>query len=218
MIFIPVATSVILPSTAAAAFLFIDSIVTLPLLIRAVKHCNWPTVLPAALGSVIFVHLGAWLLANTDVLILRWVIFAIVICLLMLLISGWRYNKQPASAVSFATGGVSGVLGGVSQVSAPPVVAMWLSSSNDPLVVRANLIAFFALASIGTFIAYALNGFFTREVFHLLIMAVPVYALAIFAGAHGFSKADPALYRKIAYGLIALAVFTSMPALDPLFR
>lgn len=218
MIFIPVATSVILPSTAAAAFLFIDSIVTLPLLVRAVRHCNWSTVLPAALGSVIFVHLGAWMLAKTDVLILRWVIFAIVTCLLLLLISGWRYHKQPAAVVSFATGGVSGVLGGVSQVSAPPVVAMWLSSSSDPSVVRANLIAFFALASIGTFAAYALNGFFTREVFHLLIMAVPVYALAIFAGARGFSKADPALYRKIAYGLIALAVLTSMPALDPLFR
>ena len=218
MIFIPVATSVILPSTAAAAFLFIDSIVTLPLLVRAVRQCNWSTVLPAALGSVIFVHLGAWLLANTDTLILRWMIFAIVTCLLALLISGWRYHRQPAAAISFATGGVSGVLGGISQVSAPPVVAMWLSSSNEPSVVRANMIAFFALASIGTFIAYLLNGFFTREVFHLLIMAVPVYGLAIYAGARGFSNANPALYRKIAYGLIALAVLTSMPALDPLFR
>ncbi|MBG6175763.1 putative membrane protein YfcA [Labrenzia sp. EL_208] len=218
MIFIPVATSVVAPATAAATFLFIDSIVTLPLLIRAVRHCNWATVLPAAFGAVIFVHLGAWLLASTDVLILRWAIFAIVTCLLALLISGWRYHRQPAAAVSFATGSVSGVLGGISQVSAPPVVAMWLSSANDPAIVRANMIVFFTLASVGTFVAYTLNGFFTQEVFRLLIMAVPVYGLAIFAGARGFSKADPAVYRKFAYVLIAVAALTSMPALDPLLR
>ncbi|WP_422378248.1 sulfite exporter TauE/SafE family protein [Roseibium sp.] len=218
MIFMPMATSVMLPSTAAAAFLVIDGLVALPLIFRVLKLCNWSTVLPAVLGSVIFVQAGAWLLANLDVLPLRWFIFAIVAGLLLLLISGWRYRRKPTRPVSFGAGAVAGILGGVSQVSAPPIVAFWLSSAKEPAVVRANLIVFFPLASLGTFVAYALNGFFTLEVFHLLLMAVPVYALAIYLGSHGFSKADPRLYRKLAYGLIALAALTSMPALDPLFR
>ncbi|WP_269585599.1 sulfite exporter TauE/SafE family protein [Roseibium sp. Sym1] len=218
MIFMPVATSVMLPSTAAAAFLFIDGLVALPLVIRALRLCDWTTVLPAVIGAVIFVQSGAWLLANTDVLALRWFIFAIVTGLLLLLISGWRYRSKPTRPVSFAVGAVAGVLGGVSQVSGPPVVAFWLSSAREPAIVRANLIVFFALASIGTFAAYVLNGFFTVKVFHLLFVAVPVYALAIYLGSNGFRKADPALYRKLAYGLIALAALTSMPALDPLFR
>ncbi len=218
MIFMPVATSVMLPSTAAAAFLFIDGIVALPLVVRAFRLCDWATVLPAVIGAVIFVHTGAWLLANTDALLLRWIIFAIVTGLLLLLISGWRYHKKPSRPVSLGVGAVAGVLGGISQVSGPPVVAFWLSSAKEPAIVRANLIIFFALASVGTFFAYIVNGFFTQEVLHLLIMAIPVYALAIFAGSKGFSKANPSLYRKLAYGLIALAAFTSMPALDPLFR
>ncbi|MCV0426396.1 MAG: sulfite exporter TauE/SafE family protein [Roseibium sp.] len=218
MIFMPVAASVLLPATAAATFLFIDGIVALPLVVRAVRRCDWSTVLPAAAGAVIVVHLGAWLLANSDVLLLRWIIFAIVTGLLVLLVSGWRYQKQPTTAVSFGVGSVSGFLGGISQVSAPPVAAFWLSSANEPAIVRANLIVFFALASIGTFVAYTLNGFFTPEVFHLLIMAVPVYGIAIFVGSRVFKQADPALYRKIAYILIALAALTSMPALDPVFR
>jgi len=218
MIFMPVATSVMLPSTAAASFLFIDGIVALPLVIRALRLCDWPTVLPAVAGAVISVHFGAWLLANTDVLVLRWMIFGIVTGLLLLLISGWRYHKKPTMPVSFGVGIVAGVLGGISQVSGPPVVAFWLSSAREPAIVRANLIVFFALASIGTFAAYILNGFFTVEVFHLLLMAIPVYALAIFAGSKGFSMANPSLYRKLAYVLIALAALTSMPAVDPLFR
>lgn len=218
MIFMPIATSVMLPSTAAASFLFIDGIVALPLVIRALRMCDWSTVLPAVIGAVVFVHFGAWLLANTDVLVLRWTIFAIVTGLLLLLISGWRYHGKATWPVSFGVGAVGGVLGGISQVSGPPVVAFWLSSAREPAIVRANLIVFFALASVGTFIAYILNGFFTLQVFHLLIVATPVYALAIYAGSKGFSKASPKLYRKLAYVLIALAALTSMPALDPLFR
>ncbi|POF31134.1 sulfite exporter TauE/SafE family protein [Roseibium marinum] len=218
MIFMPIATSVMLPSTAAASFLFIDGIVALPLVIRALRLCDWPTVLPAAIGAVICVHFGAWLLASTDVLVLRWSIFAIVTGLLLLLISGWRYNGKATWPVSLGVGAVAGVLGGISQVSGPPVVAFWLSSAREPAIVRANLIVFFALSSVGTFFAYILNGFFTLQVFHLLIMAIPVYALAIYAGSKGFSKANPNLYRKLAYVLIALAALTSMPALDPLFR
>jgi len=218
MIFMPVATSVMLPSTAAAAFLFIDGIVALPLVIRAVRTCDWPTVLPAVIGAVIFVQAGAWLLATADVLVLRWVIFAIVAGLLLLLISGWRYRKKPNAPVSFGVGAVAGVLGGISQVSGPPVVAFWLSSAKEPFIVRANLIVFFALSSIGTFAAYILRGFFTIEVFHLLVMAIPVYAVAIYLGSNGFKKADPSLYRIVAYGLIAIAALTSMPALDPFLR
>lgn len=218
MIFMPVAASVMLPSTAAATFLFIDGIVALPLVVRALRLCNWATVLPAVVGAVIFVHVGAWLLANADVLALRWTIFAIVTGLLLLLVSGWRYERMPSRPVSLGVGAVAGVLGGISQVSGPPVVAFWLSSAREPAIVRANLIVFFALASIGTFIAYILNGFFTLEVLHLLIMAIPVYALAIYLGSNGFKRADPALYRKLAYGLIALAALSSMPLLDPLFR
>ena len=218
MIFMPVAASVVLPATAAATFLFIDGIVALPLVVQAVRRCDWSTVIPAAAGAIVVVHFGAWLLANTDVLLLRWIIFAIVTALLLLLVSGWRYRKKPTAAVSFGVGSVSGFLGGISQVSAPPVVAFWLSSASEPAIVRANLIVFFALASVGTFIAYILNGFFTPEVFHLLIMAVPVYGMAIFVGSRGFKQANPALYRKLAYVLIALAALASMPALDPLLR
>ncbi|EFO31506.1 conserved hypothetical protein [Roseibium sp. TrichSKD4] len=86
MFFIPLATSVVSPPIAAASFLVIDGLVALPLLKNAVRICDWRTVLPAVLGSVLFVHAGAYLLASTDPLLLRWIIFAIVTSLLLLLV------------------------------------------------------------------------------------------------------------------------------------
>jgi uncharacterized membrane protein YfcA len=218
MIFMPVATSLMYPPTAAASFLFLDFVIGMPMVIRAVRICDWHTVIPAVIASAIFVHVGTWFLTNTDVLILRWIIFAIVAGVLILLLSGWRYHGRPSVPLSFGIGSVSGILGGISQVSGPPVVAFWLSSAKEPAIVRANLIVFFTLASIGTIVAYALNRLFTIEVFHFLIPAIPVYAVGLYLGTRGFGKADPKYYRVTAYVLIAIAAITSMPLLDGLFR
>lgn len=218
MIFMPVATSLMYPPTAAASFLFLDFFIGMPMVVRAVRICDWHTVIPAVITSVIFVHVGTWFLANTDVLVLRWIIFAIVAGVLALLVSGWRYHGRPSTPVSLGVGSVSGVLGGISQVSGPPVVAFWLSSAKEPAIVRANLIVFFTLASVGTILAYALNGLFTLEVLHFLFPAIPTYAIGIFLGTRGFGSADPKYYRVVAYSLIALAAMTSMPLLDGILR
>lgn len=218
MIYMPVATALLYPPTAAAGFLVLDSIIALPLVVRALRICDWRTIIPAVLASMIFVHVGTWFIATMDVLMLRWMIFFIVAGVLVLLISGWKYKRAPTPPVSFGVGAVAGVLGGVSQVAGPPVVAFWLSSAKEPAIVRANLIVFFALSSIGTIIAYWLRDFFTIDVARFLIAGIPAYGIGLFLGSSGFKSADPKFYRVIAYSLIALAAITSMPALDGLLR
>ena len=214
MIFMPVASALFSPPAAAGAFLLLDYFVTLPLLPRALRLCDWRTVLPAVLAAVVSVHLGAWMLVSADPLILRWVICLVVLALLGLLISGWRYSGTPSPATSAGVGVAAGIMGGVSQVSGPPVVAFWLSSPHPPHVIRANLIVFFALAGTGSLLAYLIAGVFNGRVVALAIGGIAVYGLGLYLGARGFGRANPQLYRRIAYSLIALAALTSLPALD----
>lgn len=218
MIFMPVASALIDPRVAAASFLVIDSLITLPIVARSVRICRWKTVLPAVVGAALFVPLGTYALAVADVVALRWFISGIVLCLCGVLATGWRYHGVPTVPVSLGVGASSGFLGGLSQISGPPVVAFWLSGPDHPAIIRANLMVFFALASIMTFVAYAAGGFFTGDVARLLVFAAPAYAVAIFLGARGFGKASPGLYRAVAYALIALAALTSLPALDGVLR
>ncbi|MBA5777270.1 sulfite exporter TauE/SafE family protein [Stappia sp. F7233] len=218
MIFMPVASALIDPRVAAASFLVVDSLITLPIVARSFRICQWRTVIPAAIGAALFVPLGAYALAVADILVLRWVISGIVLGLCALLATGWRYHGVPTVPVSLGVGASAGFLGGLSQISGPPVVAFWLSGPDNPAIIRANLMVFFALASIMTFVAYVTGGFFTGDVARLLLFAAPAYAVALFIGARGFGRASPRLYRSVAYGLIALAAITSLPALDGLLR
>lgn len=218
MIFMPIASTLMDPRLAAATFLVVDSLITLPIVFRSARICNWKTVTPAVIGAALFVPAGTYILAVTDTLSLRWTLSGVVIVLLGLLATGWRYKGTPTIAVSLGVGASAGFLGGVSQISGPPVVAFWLSGPENPAIICANLMVFFTLGSVMTYVAYTIGGFFTFDVVRLLITAAPAYALAIYVGARGFGKAGPTFYRVVAYGLIALAAITSLPAFDALIR
>lgn len=218
MVFMPFAAFLFDPALAVVAFFIIDALVPAPLVWNATKVCDWRTVLPCVLGSWCGVWLGAYLLATTDPLILRWAICGIIIALVLLMMSGWRYTNRPIVPLSLAVGASSGVLGGISQVSAPPVVAYWVSGPAPSAVIRANVICFFLFAAMGSVVAFLANGVFNTRSISLALWLAPFYGLAIFTGARLFSGADDRLFRKVAFAMILLAAITSLPLLDPILR
>ncbi|MDJ0932399.1 TSUP family transporter [Breoghania sp.] len=141
--------------------------------------------------------LGAAVLAHGDTLALRWGISLLVLALLALLILGWRDKEQPTVPVSIDVGMTAGFLGGVSQVAGPPVVAFWMSGPWSAPVIRANLIIYFALASIGSLVAFWWHGFFTMDVARLLTVLVPAYAIALFCGTRAFRLASDVVFRRV---------------------
>jgi uncharacterized membrane protein YfcA len=203
---------------AAVVFLTLDEFVALPLAVRAVRICDWSTVLPAAIAAMITIPFGAWVLASGDILTLRWAISLLALGLLILLASGWRYRDRPNLPVTLSVGAASGFLGGFAQISGPPIVAYWMSGPAPAAIIRANLIAYFLIISLASFAAYALNGFFSWEAMVTVLVLVPVYAFSIWLGAQGFARAGDRSYRPVAYVLIGLAALSSLPIFDPILR
>ena len=218
MIFMPVASTLIEPRAAAAGFLVLDALVTLPLVAGALRRCDWSTVLPVSLAAVAVVPLGAAILATADTEALRWGLSTIVLAAVALLLLGWRYQGRPRLAASLGVGAAAGLLSGVSQVAGPPVVVFWAAGPNEPATIRANLITFFAIASLAAFAAFYFNGFYNLGVVALTLALAPVYGLGILSGARLFGTAAPAVYRPVAYGIILLAAISSLPALDTWLR
>ncbi|TCT13358.1 hypothetical protein EDC22_101222 [Tepidamorphus gemmatus] len=218
MIFMPVASALIEPRVAAASFLVTSTVLMMPLVWSAMRICAWRTVLPASIGATLTVPLGAAVLAIGDPVAIRWAISAVVLGLLALMMSGWRYAGQPGPVVATGVGGVSGLLGGLAQIAGPPVIVFWMSGPNTSVTVRANLISFFTIVSASSFAAYAWNGFFTVEAMRQTLMLAPAYGIALFLGARMFRRASERGYRRLAYAIIATAAVSSLPLLDGLLR
>ncbi|MBP1850321.1 sulfite exporter TauE/SafE family protein [Rhizobium halophytocola] len=218
LIFMPVASALVGPKSAAAILWFIDTTMSLPMLPGAWRLSDKKQVGFMLAGAVIGLPLGTAVLTYSDPLALRWAIVVLVIGLLGLLVSGWRYGGAPKPPLTAGVGALSGIFAGAAQVGGPPVIAYWLGGYLPANLVRANIIIYFGLSSVLSGVNYGLAGILTVKTAALALAAAPAYAIGLKAGSAGFRLAEETLFRRICYGLIATAVIIGLPILDPVLR
>ena len=145
LIYIPLISAIYEPRIAAATLLLIDFVSSTPFSLREFPRCNWREVAPVALVAAVMTPIGALALIFADPVVLRWIICGLVLMLLAVLASGWRYHGRPTLPVMAAVGAVAGLGSGAVQIAGPPVIVFWLGGRSDAITVRANLMVFFVL-------------------------------------------------------------------------
>jgi uncharacterized membrane protein YfcA len=218
LIFIPVASAVIGPRSAAPLLLIVDAVTALGLIPDAWRRARRTEVGTMSLGAVLGVPFGTYVLARFDALTLRWGITIVVASLLVLLVSGWRYHGRPSAALTAGVGCLAGFCSGAAQIGGPPVVAYWLGGASPSGIVRANVVLYFAASTALTVASYIAGHLITPPIIVLAVASGPVYGIGLLAGSRVFERASETAFRRICYGLIACAAVVSLPALDGLLR
>lgn len=218
MILVPLAGTVVGPAMAAPLLLAVDFVVSAGLIPPAVRSADRRSVMTMILGTVVGIPVGVYVLANYDALAVRWAIVALVALMLALLVSGWRYRERPSFQATVATGGVAGVLTGISQMSGPVLVAFWLSGATSVGVVRANIIFFYAISTLVSAACYYAWGLLSLEVMRYALILVAPYGIGVWLGARMFGLASERTFRLVCYVMIAAAGIVSLPALDGVIR
>ncbi len=216
LIFVPLASSVMGPQIAVPLLLVVDGVMTLGMIPGATRRADRRDVLTMAVGAIVGVPLGVHLLITLDPVTIRWAIVVIVVVLLSLLMSGWRYRDRPKAIVTAVVGLIAGVFSGVAQIGGPPVVAYWLGGAVPAVIVRANIILYFAISTVLNATAYLWNGLVTVKLLGLAVLVAPVYGLGVWLGSRMFGLAEEKTFRRICYGMIATAALISMPLFDAL--
>ncbi|WP_372424133.1 TSUP family transporter [Salinarimonas chemoclinalis] len=218
LIFMPLASATLGPQTAAPVLLLIDTLLIAPYVPAAWRACDRRAVSLMTLGAYVGVPAGAAVLFLVEETTMRWLLVALIASLLALLVSGWRYRGRPRAPLTLGVGVISGVLSAAAQVGGPPAIAYWLGSQAKAAQVRANLVVFVVLAALGTAVAYLLGGLMTPAILATALVIGPFYGLGLLLGSRLFGRASEALFRRICYGLIALAAIVSLPTLDGVLR
>ncbi len=218
LIFVPVASAILGPRSAAPLLLLIDIVATLGLIPQAWRRADRIEVGTMTLGALIGIPCGTLVLARFDALTIRWSIVLIVALLLALLISGWRYRGRPSASLTAVVGCLSGFGSGAAQIGGPPVVAYWLGGPVPSAAIRANVILYFAVSNVLTVISYLAGHLITGSIVGLGVVAGPAYGFGLWAGSKLFGQADEITFRRICYGLIAAAAVLGLPLLDKVLR
>jgi uncharacterized membrane protein YfcA len=218
LIFMPLASSIAAPRLVAALLLIIDFIGSAPLIPNAWKQADRKATAIMALGALVGVPIGTWLLSRLEPVTTRWIISVFVFALLLLLLSGWRYRGKDHAAISIGIGGLSGFCSGLAQTGGPPIVGYWLGRPIASVIQRANIVLFFAASDFFSLVSYALSGLITMDAIRFSIVVGPIYGIGVWFGASLFGRASENLFRAICYALIAAAVLIGLPALDGVLR
>ncbi len=218
LIYIPLVAAVYEPAIAAPTLLLIDFIGSAPFTVRSFSQCNWREVLPITIAAALAVPVGTMALILVDPVTLRWVISTLVVALLVVLSSGWRYRGKPTLPVTSGVGIIAGLGSGAVQIAGPAVIIFWLGGANNAATVRANLMVFFFLMGAITGTIYVIQGVITPGVIALSVLLGVPFVLALWLGAHWFRGASDETYRRAAYLIIVVAAIVSLPVFDGLFR
>jgi len=216
LIYMPLISAIYGPRLAAPTLLLIDSICALPFALRAMPNCNKREVVPVSIAGAIALPLGALALLLVDAQILRWVIAVLVLIALATLAGGWRYQGRPTLAASLGVGTLAGLGAGAVQIGVPPLLVFWLGGKNNAFTVRANIMVYFISQEAISYVVYYVGGLFTVQSLTLAPLLGLPFLAALALGAFWFHGASEALYRRIAYLVIALAVLVSLPIFDGL--
>lgn len=211
MIIIPAMNVFADPVTVLVVLQVADGIGSLPLIPRGYRDGEPRQVALLVLSATLTLPIGLWFLTSTDSVVFRWIISALILALLLLMLSGWRYRHRLARSGTLGVGAVSGFMSGFSGLGGPPIILMYMSGPYKTSVIRGNIILFFAVVTVIGVGFLIWRDLFTAERFWLGLLLTPPYLLGIMLGARIFDPDREKLFRTVAYVVILASVLMSLP-------
>lgn len=217
MIFVPLAGGAVGPLAAIGLIWTIDTPTVMAVAPGAMRRGDWRQTGILFAGWAVTTPGAVYLLKWLDPLTVRWIVCIMILTAVVLLIGGWNYRGKPTPRLAFATGIVAGITGGLTGLSGPPIVILWLAAATATAMnVRDNLNLFFVLTTLVYLVLFAMAGILNAQVFRLgLLLAVP-YGAGVIAGTLTFRAMGERNYRRAAYFVVGCAALLALPWMDRL--
>lgn len=216
LIFMPVSVIFVPPAMSIAAFSVSALASFVTVMPGAIPQVDRKAVAVLVASAAVSASLGFWVLRNTDVTVIRWVVVAVCATTLAALIAGWRYAVPPSWKTRVCIGLATGFVGGVSGLLGPIMVLFQLSGQDPIARTRATAVVFLTITSLLMLPLMYLQGMLTPEAVVLgLLMLIP-YGAGAAVGQALFHPARERFYRGVAYAIIAVATIMGVPLWDSL--
>lgn len=167
-------------------------------------------VLPIFIFGIIGIPVGAFVLLILPSSLMKILIGGIIMVFSLVLLSGRSFRLRNERKAHFPVGFLSGLLNGSVSMSGPPVILFLSNQGVSKKHFRANLVTYFFLLNIVTFIIFLATGIMNDEVLLMSILFIPPLPVGILAGEAISSKLEEGTFRKVALLLVTIAGLAAM--------
>ena len=211
MIIMPAASSVLEPFAALTFLVVVEFWGPLPNLRNAWSVGQRRDALRILTGAALFLPLGLWALSMMHPAVFGWTVSIVVLVLLVLLVTGWRYAGTVGPRTLYGVGALGGFLGGVAGVPGPPVIILYLASTKPVAIIRANFLLYLLGIDLMMLAVFGVWGLLDSVAFFIGLLLVPVYMAANMLGARFFDPDAEHVFRAVAYLVIATSAILGLP-------
>jgi hypothetical protein len=194
-----------LPQTAVIPMVVILSgLNTVAVAIHARQHVQRAIVVPLSITGVAGIPLGTLLLTHISPVPFKLAVGCLVSAFALTLMLGWKRPLRNQKAGLYPVGFFSGVLGGATSMSGPPVILFLANQGLAKDVFRANIITYFVVLNIAAIATFAVRGMFTVDVLRYAAAFIPMMLLGTWAGIHLAKHVPEARFARITMALVII--------------
>lgn len=211
LIFIPLAAIVVPPVWVIIIMTMFSLFGMLVLLPRAWRDGYRRDMVMLIVGGALTLPVGLYMLTRMEGDIFRWLVCGLSFVMLGLLASGWRYRQRLSAMATFAVGSAGGFLGGIAGLPGPPIILTYMSSLAPIKAIRGTSMVYLFSVDVLVFVVFYISDVLVAlPVVIGVFLAVP-YALGGMSGTALFNPQKEPIYRRVAYGLIAMSALAGLP-------
>jgi uncharacterized membrane protein YfcA len=159
-------------------------------------------ILPLIIGGVITLPVGAILLKSLDAGPFKLAVGIVVVLMALAFLLGWRLKLTPGWLSQLPVGMLSGVLGGSTSLSGPPVILFFAGTDASKQHFRANLIAYFTVLNVASIGVFWAAGLISQVVLTTTAWTVAPLLIGTFAGLWIARRVSEAHFRRAVLVLI----------------
>ena len=190
------------PRMAMPIVLVQGSLITLLLLPDVWRWIDVKMVIPLAVSGLIGIPIGVYLLRIVEGDTLRIAVGILVILFSLLLLSGVEGLGGSRGWMTIPVGFLSGLLGGSTTMSGPPVILFLANRGVEKRVFRASLIAYFTILGIVAIPTYILNGLITLQTARWITLLTPSMAVGAIVGARLSRRVEEKAFKTLTLLLV----------------
>ena len=176
-------------------------------LANLLKYLRPKQMLLLAVFGLVGIRIGIWLLASMDPGYIKIAAGIGLFLYSIALLTGFKKNSGESPLTKAGIGLLSGILGGATSLSGPPIV-LFLADKVEKQVFRANLTAYFFILNIFSIPAYISSGIMTKSGFIQSLKLIPAVIIGVYIGIKLGDRVDEKKFKKGVLYFIAVFSLT----------